>query len=107
MPTEPPPQPASLPWEGNITIEEPAFFNLGRHCLGQNYHPELNFEKAPHCPQVGIRTHNLTWNPALQEGWAKVQLLIEGPAPNDTLWLDITLSYKVLYVSIRTEFLIS
>ena len=96
VPTEPPGQPASVPWEGNITIEEPSFFNLGQRCLGQNHHPELNFERAPSCPQVGIRTFHYRRNSADQENWVDVHLLIEGPAPNDTLWLDITFSDEIL-----------
>ncbi len=95
LPPEPPNQNATgVPWGGTILMDmDPAVRN-GKKCLGLNF-PEERFQYAESCPQIGVRTYNYeerTW-----DSWAYmwVDFEIRGPAPNDTIWLNITSSRRL------------
>ncbi len=54
LPLQPKDQKPTVPWGGNITIEKPNFYMLGKRCIGQNL-PEGEYGYGTTCPQVRIQ----------------------------------------------------
>ncbi len=123
LPDQPSGQPADIPWDGNVVLEQQPFFFLGSSCLGQNLLPD-EYHTPKSCPQLKLRMHqfvSLKWlrpeytctsgmirsiryreDPQhLIVSSVQVDFVLSGPAGNDSFWLNISTSEPLLHVLLQ------
>ncbi len=98
------PSPQAIPWGGKVTLKSPGILHTG-HCLGQTFW-DGSFESPRTCPRIGVRTHGYWRNytsPSTTSA-VRIDFKLVGPAPNDTIWLNVTTSHRVNGLSWASHF---